>query len=84
MAEKKDLSDKQRRALDEANAYLTNAHAEAESRLASAGMHATPENRDDAFPCRLCGCADFVPGGLMGKCKRPSCGHVFLIHEIPE
>jgi hypothetical protein len=83
MAERKDLSDKERRALDDANEYLVKAHAEAQSRLATAGLHAPSTNRDGEFPCRLCGCADFVPGGLMGKCKRSSCGHVFLLHEIP-
>ena len=78
----RELTDAQRKALDDAEEYLGRAHDEARRRLAAAGFGDGPDT-DPVSGCLQCNCDEFTqrPGG--GRlCATPSCGHNLFSHII--
>jgi hypothetical protein len=74
---KQPLTEAQEKTLDEAEEYVRQAHEEARSRIAAAGISEVPD-----FACRRCDCDGFTPS-TTGRCGTPRCNHFFLQHNIP-
>jgi hypothetical protein len=52
----------------------------ARARLENSGWD---PGQNDALPCLSCWCPGFEPGGPQGKCKRVSCRHQMIDHDLP-
>ncbi|MET7317135.1 MULTISPECIES: hypothetical protein [Streptomyces] len=53
-------------------------HATARERLTRSGW-----NDQGDFHCLACPCPHFLQGGHEGRCRRGSCGHSLLSHDLP-
>ncbi|WP_055715757.1 hypothetical protein [Streptomyces torulosus] len=88
--EEYDLTEAQKKAFGENEAefrkfddQLRGVREAARARLTDSGWEPDP-GPGDTIPCLSCPCPDFQPGGPQGRCKRPSCRHFLIDHELPE
>jgi hypothetical protein len=76
----KDLSEQQRKALQETEASLARAAGAARHRLQTEGLLPDTEPH---FECLQCDCNKFTPRPGGGGCATPGCGHSFFSHNFP-
>jgi hypothetical protein len=83
-----DLTDALKKAFEENESdfrrvddHIRGIRESARARLLSNGWEPDP---DSGIPCLSCACPDFQPGGPQGTCKRTSCRHSLLGHDLPE
>ncbi|MDX2541478.1 hypothetical protein ACOT81_00940 [Streptomyces sp. WI04-05B] len=82
-----DLTDAQRKAFEENEAdfrrfddQIRGVQETARARLTNSGWAV---GQNDGFPCLSCWCPDFQAGGPQGSCKRVSCRHALINHDMP-
>jgi hypothetical protein len=83
-----DLTDAQKKAFEENEGdfrrfddQVRGIRETARARLLNNGWEPDPNS---GMPCLSCPCPDFQPGGPLGTCKRSSCPHSLLDHDLPE
>ncbi|MDG5808187.1 hypothetical protein P9869_37185 [Streptomyces ossamyceticus] len=88
--EQYDLTEAQEKAFAENEAdfrkfddQLRDVREAARARLRASGWDPGPDT-GDTLPCLSCPCPDFQSGGPGGKCKRGSCRHFLIDHDLPE
>lgn len=81
----KTLTETQKKAIVDADAYMKQAFEEARRRLSDAGL---AMDNDAHFECLLCDCEGYTPGPG-GGCSTPGCRddnghrHSFFSHNLP-
>ncbi|MCL6736852.1 hypothetical protein [Streptomyces neyagawaensis] len=87
--EQYDLTEAQKKAFAENEAdfrkfddQLRDVREAARARLRGSGWDPGPGS-EDAIRCLSCPCPDFQAGGPQGKCKRASCRHFLIDHDLP-
>jgi hypothetical protein len=77
------LTEAQAKALDDIEAHLEDAYADARERLAAVGIGG--RETEPHFECLRCDCDSFTSPGMHGdgNCATPLCGHSFRSHNIP-
>lgn len=82
-----DLTDAQKKAFEENEAdfrklddQIHGIRDTARARLTDTDWEPDP---DGDFGCLACPCPGFQVGGPKGDCKRPSCRHSLLNHDLP-
>ncbi|MDX3310525.1 hypothetical protein P1S61_15785 [Streptomyces sp. ME08-AFT2] len=53
----------------------------ARARLTDSGW--SGPDAGDHIPCLSCSCPDFQPEGPLGRCRRFSCRHSMIDHDLP-
>ncbi|MFF7841483.1 hypothetical protein ACFZC6_22140 [Streptomyces ossamyceticus] len=88
--EEYDLTEAQKNAFEDNQAefrkfgdQLRDVREAARARLTDSGWEPAPES-EDAIRCLSCPCPDFQGGGPEGKCKRGSCRHFLIDHDLPQ
>lgn len=79
-----DLTEEQRKTIEDAEAALGRLVADVQARLAESGVDIPPGQPGD-FSCTFCDCASFESGTdtpPTWECASLECGHSFIVHRV--
>ncbi|MFB7241956.1 hypothetical protein ACFCYX_05700 [Streptomyces populi] len=84
---KDELTDAQKKAFEENKAAFRelDEHRRSIQEAARARLtaHGWEPGLEEHIPCLSCPCPDFQHGGPLGTCRRSTCGHPLIDHDLP-